>query len=76
MPAGEPLFARLPELPHKTLLIWGRDDRTVMLDNAFILLKLLPDVRLHVFGKCGHWAQWEKADEFNSLVDSFLDEPK
>ena len=51
-------------------------DRTVMLDNAFILLKLLPDVRLHVFGKCGHWAQWEKADEFNGLVDAFLEEPK
>ncbi len=76
LPTGEPLFARLPELTHKTLLIWGRDDRTVMLDNAFILLKLIPDVRLHVFGKCGHWAQWEKADEFNSLVDAFLDEPK
>ena len=36
------------------------------------MLNQLPDVRLHVFGKCGHWAQWEKAPEFNRLVVDFL----
>jgi 2-hydroxy-6-oxonona-2,4-dienedioate hydrolase/4,5:9,10-diseco-3-hydroxy-5,9,17-trioxoandrosta-1(10),2-diene-4-oate hydrolase len=76
MPGSEPLFVRLAELRPKTLLIWGRDDRTVTMDNAFIMLKLIPDVRLHVFGRCGHWAQWEKADEFNSLVEAFLGEPQ
>jgi len=25
-----------------------------------------------VFSKCGHWAQWEHADEFNRLVIDFL----
>jgi pimeloyl-ACP methyl ester carboxylesterase len=29
-------------------------------------------VRMHVFGECGHWAQWEKAAEFNRLVTDFL----
>lgn len=71
-PGQELLISRLHEIKQKTLLIWGRDDRAVMLDNAFVLLKLIPDVRLHVFGKCGHWVQWEKPDEFNILVDSFL----
>lgn len=74
LPSGEALFPKLPSVAQKTLLIWGRDDRTVTLDNAFLLLKLLPDVRLHVFGKCGHWAQWEKAQEFNTLVSDFLRE--
>ncbi len=72
MPGQELLVHRLGELKQKTLIIWGRDDRTVFLDNSFIMLRLIPDVRLHVFGKCGHWAQWEKAEEFNQLVDSFL----
>jgi 4,5:9,10-diseco-3-hydroxy-5,9,17-trioxoandrosta-1(10),2-diene-4-oate hydrolase len=71
-PGGEPLFPQLPKLTTPTLLIWGRDDRTVPFDNAFIMLKLIPDVRLHVFGKCGHWTQWERADEFNALVTGFL----
>jgi 4,5:9,10-diseco-3-hydroxy-5,9,17-trioxoandrosta-1(10),2-diene-4-oate hydrolase len=62
----------LSQLPHETLLIWGREDRVVPLDSAFILLKTIPNARLHVFPKCGHWAQWEKADSFNTLVTGFL----
>jgi pimeloyl-ACP methyl ester carboxylesterase len=27
---------------------------------------------MHIYSKCGHWAQWERADEFNALVDNFL----
>ncbi|MEA2678671.1 MAG: 4,5:9,10-diseco-3-hydroxy-5,9,17-trioxoandrosta(10),2-diene-4-oate hydrolase, partial [Candidatus Binataceae bacterium] len=68
----EPLWKDVAKIKQKTLLVWGRDDRTVTLDNAWLLLNQLPDVRLHVFGKCGHWAQWEKAAEFNRLVTDFL----
>lgn len=64
----------LAALPHQTLLIWGREDRVVPLDASFILLKQIPHARLHVFPNCGHWAQWEKAAEFNRLVDDFLRE--
>jgi pimeloyl-ACP methyl ester carboxylesterase len=70
--AIEPLWQKLANVRHKTLIIWGRDDRTVTLDGAFIMLNQMPDVRLHIFGKCGHWAQWEKAPEFNRLVIDFL----
>jgi 4,5:9,10-diseco-3-hydroxy-5,9,17-trioxoandrosta-1(10),2-diene-4-oate hydrolase len=62
----------LYKLDHQTLLIWGREDRVIPIDAAFLLLKLLRRARLHVFPQCGHWAQLEKADEFNVLVDSFL----
>ena len=55
-----------------TLIVWGRDDRVVPMDSAFLLLKVIPNAQLHIFPKCGHWAQWEKADEFNELVLSFL----
>ena len=36
-------------------------------------LRLLKDARLHVFPKCGHWAQLEKAREFERLVLDFLE---
>jgi len=65
----------LASLKHRTLIVWGRDDRVVPLDSSFILLKTLPNAQLHVFPKCGHWAQWEKAEEFNTLVADFLDRP-
>jgi len=65
----------LASLKHKTLIVWGRDDRVVPLDSSFILLKTMPNAQLHVYPKCGHWAQWEKAEEFNALVADFLDRP-
>jgi 2-hydroxy-6-oxonona-2,4-dienedioate hydrolase/4,5:9,10-diseco-3-hydroxy-5,9,17-trioxoandrosta-1(10),2-diene-4-oate hydrolase len=74
VPSVDALTSKLTTVAHKTLLVWGRDDRTVTFDSAFFLLKLLPDARLHVFSKCGHWAQWEKAPEFNALVSAFLQE--
>lgn len=59
-------------LPHPTLIIWGREDRVLSLDHAFVFLKAIPNAHLHVFPKCGHWVQWEKSDAFNRLVDDFL----
>jgi 2-hydroxy-6-oxonona-2,4-dienedioate hydrolase/4,5:9,10-diseco-3-hydroxy-5,9,17-trioxoandrosta-1(10),2-diene-4-oate hydrolase len=36
------------------------------------MLARIPDVQLHVFGQCGLFVPYEKADEFNALVHSFL----
>jgi 2-hydroxy-6-oxonona-2,4-dienedioate hydrolase len=56
----------------KTLVIWGRDDRVVPLDWSLRFLWGIPDAQLHIFSKCGHWAQFEHAEEFNRLVEDFL----
>ena len=53
-------------------MIWGRDDKVLPLDMAFHYLKRLPNADLHIFSNCGHWAQWERADEFNDLIADFL----
>ncbi|GGF51094.1 4,5:9,10-diseco-3-hydroxy-5,9,17-trioxoandrosta-1(10),2-diene-4-oate hydrolase [Aliidongia dinghuensis] len=71
-PNNELWKADLDKLPHPTLLIWGREDRVLPLDMAFILLKRIPKADLHIFSNCGHWAQWERAEEFNQLVGNFL----
>ena len=62
----------LGEVAHPTLVIWGRDDRFVPLDAGLRLIAGLPNAQLHVFGRCGHWAQWEHADRFNRMVIDFL----
>jgi 2,6-dioxo-6-phenylhexa-3-enoate hydrolase len=66
------LSARFHEIKHKTLITWGRDDRFVPLDHGLRMINTMQDARLHIFPKCGHWAQWEHADEFNRLVIDFL----
>ena len=69
----EDLTPELSKVQAKTLVIWGRDDRFVPLDHALKFLWTIPDANLHIFSKCGHWAQYEKADEFNRLVLDFLE---
>ncbi len=63
---------RLHEIRARTLVIWGRDDRFVPLDNGLKAAWGIPDADLHVFGRCGHWAQWEHAQKFNETVLAFL----
>jgi 2-hydroxy-6-oxo-octa-2,4-dienoate hydrolase len=62
-------------IPHETLIVHGRDDRVIPLDNAVRLLELIDRSQLHVFGRCGHWTQIEWAEEFVRLVVRFLDRP-
>ena len=66
------LWREAHRLRNRVLLIWGREDRVNPLDGALIALKLIPKAQLHVFGRCGHWAQLEKFDEFNRLALDFL----
>jgi 2-hydroxy-6-oxonona-2,4-dienedioate hydrolase len=63
---------RLGEIQAPTLVIWGRDDRFVPLDVGLRLVWGLANAELHVFNRCGHWAQWEHADRFNRMTLDFL----
>lgn len=64
--------ARLGEIKASTFVTWGRDDRFVPLDHGLKLINYMQDAQLHIFPRCGHWAQWEHADAFNALVIAFL----
>ncbi len=66
------LWREAHRLRNQVLLIWGREDRVNPLDGALVALKQIRKAQLHVFGRCGHWAQLEKAGEFNRLVLDFL----
>lgn len=64
--------ADLAGITAPTLIVHGRDDRVIPLQNAYDLLQAIDDAQLHVFGRCGHWTQIEHAEEFVELVTDFL----
>jgi 2-hydroxy-6-oxo-octa-2,4-dienoate hydrolase len=64
--------AKIRAIPHETLIIHGREDKVIPLDNAYRLLGLIERSELHVFGRCGHWSQIEWAADFNALLVRFL----
>ena len=61
--------------PTSALLVHGREDRVVPLEVSQTMVTLLPDADLHVFARCGHWTQIERAEEFNALVGDYLGRP-
>lgn len=68
----ENLGPDLHKLKAKLLVIWGLDDRFGALDVGLQITRLVPDAQMHIFSKCGHWAQVEHADAFNRLVSDFF----
>ncbi|MFC3711220.1 alpha/beta fold hydrolase [Sphingoaurantiacus capsulatus] len=54
------------------LIIHGRDDRVINVENSLRVAAIIPNSTLLVFNRCGHWAQLEHAAAFNRQVDAFI----
>jgi 2-hydroxymuconate-semialdehyde hydrolase len=59
-------------IQHETLIVHGREDRVIPLENSYRLLQMIDNAQLHVFGKCGHWTQIEHTEEFADLLLNFF----
>lgn len=65
----------LESLRLPVLLVHGWNDRVVPPSSSSLpLMDVLPDVRLHAFGQCGHWVMIEQTRPFNAVIASFLAE--
>jgi 2-hydroxy-6-oxonona-2,4-dienedioate hydrolase len=72
LPATYDVLARLAAVKVPALLVHGRDDRTVPMENSLRLTSIIQNSRLVLLNRCGHWAQVEHAAEFNGLVQNFI----
>lgn len=63
---------RLAQVQHPTLVLWGTEDKVNRPSGGRSLQKRMPNCDLYLFSKTGHWVQWERAEEFNAVVTSFL----
>ena len=57
-----------------TLLIWGQEDKGGSIETGFLMLNRFQNARMHIFQRCGHWAQVEKREEFDRVTLSFFNE--
>lgn len=62
----------LEALDVPTLVIHGRDDVVIPPERSWQVTELVPNSELHIFSRCGHWVQVERAPDFNALVTRFL----
>ncbi|MBT7951167.1 MAG: alpha/beta fold hydrolase [Gammaproteobacteria bacterium] len=66
------LYSDLNEIAVATLLVWGHEDKGGALEVGLQMMKLMQNARMHIFQRCGHWAQVEHQEEFEQLVLNFL----
>lgn len=62
----------LKEIKQPTLLIWGKNDIVTPPFVAEEFHKLISSSELHFIDKCGHAPMMEVPDEFNSILEKFL----
>ncbi|MGQ0579249.1 MAG: alpha/beta fold hydrolase [Betaproteobacteria bacterium] len=65
-------YGSLRNIPHRTLVVNGRDDIMVPTVNSFILQQKLPDARLILFPDSGHGGHFQFAEEFAEAAARFL----
>ncbi len=65
--------ARIPDVSVDTLIIWGRDDAWIPLEDGFKFKKALPDAKLAVIPFCGHIPQEERPEETARIIMDFLE---
>ncbi|MEU4313055.1 alpha/beta fold hydrolase [Nocardia sp. NPDC024068] len=66
--------ARLRQVAHPTLVVWGACDRVNRPGGARMLAGRMPDCDTYRVANTGHWVQWERAGLFNELATAFLEE--
>lgn len=67
------LQERYREIPHETLLLWGREDGVAALSAGERLSRDLPHARLQVYPRCGHFPMIEAAEASTRDLCEFLD---
>jgi len=55
-----------------TLIIYGRYDRMCSYEIGLTILNYVANSRIVVLDNCGHWPPYEKPEEYNAYVESFL----
>lgn len=62
----------LKQMENEMLLIHGHQDRFVPLESSLYVMDYLPNAQLHIFKRCGHWAQVEQKERFIKLTSDFF----
>ncbi|RYD92780.1 MAG: alpha/beta hydrolase [Sphingobacteriales bacterium] len=62
----------LTQVQQPTLLIWGNNDTITPPFVAREFNRLIPNSELHFIDKCGHAPMMEQPQEFNEILDKFL----
>ncbi len=66
-------YERLGRLAMPVLLVWGRHDRTLPIEQSASILKLVPRAQFEIIEDAGHIPNCEQPEVFHTILHKFLD---
>jgi pimeloyl-ACP methyl ester carboxylesterase len=66
------IYHQIGEMNIPTLLLWGRNDKTVPFEHSNDIRAAIPQAEFHAFENCGHIPHYERPDEVNPILLEFL----
>ncbi|MPZ83478.1 MAG: alpha/beta fold hydrolase [Actinophytocola sp.] len=67
-----PVERALPVIRQPTLVLWGRQDTVLPVDDAAVFGARLPDATVHVLDGCGHALTLDCPEPVSALMEGFL----
>jgi pimeloyl-ACP methyl ester carboxylesterase len=67
------VYKQLGKTRTPILLLWGRNDQTLPLEQSVPVSKLLPDAEFYIIENCGHIPHFERPEIVNQLLIEFLE---
>jgi len=65
---SENLFPFLPRIKLKTLIIWGKEDKTLPVSDAYLIKEKIPDSELIIMERIGHALNLDVPEELAKII--------
>ena len=69
---SEDLSSYLPQIKAPTLILWGKEDRSTPLEDAFAMQKIISGSQLKVIGKANHSPHLTQPETTADLISKFF----
>ena len=69
---AEDLFIYLNGIKNKTLIVWGKKDKLVPVEHAYVFKEQIQDSRLEIISGVGHSPHLKVPDKLSDIVLNFL----
>ena len=66
-------YELLDQLDIPILLIWGKEDKSILLEDIRLILSILPNVEFHPIEEAAHLPHYERSDIVNPIIETFLE---
>ncbi len=63
---------QLGRISHRTLIIWGKEEKFFPLSHAETAQRIMPNAQLYIIPEAGHITFFDQPDIFNNVLKQFL----